>query len=80
MSSREWAIYAAWSGLTPQELRQKCKPYMEVIEVTWDRLKRAAPEMQSAKKEFVKPKWDEAAYFQGQVRERAKPPCRLLYF
>ena len=30
---------------------------------SWARLKRAKPELQSAAQPFVKPKWDETAYF-----------------
>ena len=52
-----------WVGLSEAELKAKAAPVRATIAQTWLRLKRALPEMQSAAHPFVKPKWDERAYF-----------------
>ena len=55
--------YEGWAHLTPAEARAKAVPFREAIREEWARLKRSQPEQLSAAKPFVKPKWDERAYF-----------------
>ena len=55
--------YPSWCGLSAAESKEKSAPVRELIQATWARLKRAHPEAQSAAHPFVKPKWDERAYF-----------------
>ena len=55
--------YASWKDLSFAEAKVKASPYREALRESWARLKRAMPEQQSAAKPFVKPKWDETAYF-----------------
>jgi hypothetical protein len=40
--------YAEWVGLNPVDKKVKSAPYRELIKVTWARLKRSKPELQSA--------------------------------
>ena len=58
--------YSDWQGQSAAELRTKSKPFSDKLAETWQRLRRALPEMKSSEKPFVKYKWSEEAYFHAQ--------------
>ena len=55
--------YESWKDLSHEEAKMKAAPFRVALRESWARLKRAKPEQQSAAQPFVKPKWDETAYF-----------------
>ena len=55
--------YPSWLGLDAAETKEKSAPYRAAIKELWARLKRSQPEMQSAARPYVKPKWGEREYF-----------------
>lgn len=67
--------YNGWANLSHTELKEKAAPYRFAIQDEWTRLKRAAPNAQSAAKPFVKEKWDELAFFIVQVRVSYECGC-----
>ena len=67
--------YDGWANLSHTELKEKAAPYRYAIQDEWTRLKRAAPNAQSAAKPFVKEKWDELAFFIVQVRVSYEGGC-----
>ena len=58
--------YAGWQGLSAAELKDKARPYSQLLAETWVRLRRALPEMKTSAKPFVKEKCPEEAVFQAQ--------------
>jgi hypothetical protein len=58
--------YSEWQGHSAAELRVKSKPFSDKLAETWQRLRRALPEMRSSEKPFVKEKWSEEAFFHAQ--------------
>ena len=55
--------YKSWTGLSAAATKEKAAPYRAALAEGWKRLKRAHPELQSAARPFVKPKWCERTYF-----------------
>lgn len=68
--------YEEWAKLSERDARAKAVPFRDIIKETWQRLKRAKPELQLGAKPFVKGKWDERAYFIVQVCAATKNKTR----